>query len=160
TSKTLPLLYVSELLINPKPGTDAIINEAINRLLARETSEGAFSLWPIARPNPTDDSDREGMDDDWLDAYVTDFLTRARDRSFAVPDTAFKLALDHLRNYLAITDVSKVDLKKEGGNLAYVYYVQARNKLPPSLSDLHFIYEQKLGEVPTAIARAQIGAAF
>ena len=160
TSKTLPLLYVSELLINPKPGTDAIINEAINRLLARETPEGAFSLWPIASLNSNDDSDREDMDDVWLDAYVTDFLTRARERRFAVPDTAFKLALDHLRNYLAITDVSKIDLKKDGGNLAYVYYVLARNKLPPSLSDLHYIYEQKLGEIPTAIARAQIGAAF
>jgi uncharacterized protein YfaS (alpha-2-macroglobulin family) len=159
TSKTMPLLYVSELLINPKPGTDTIINEAIGRLLARETSEGAFSLWPIASLVP-DDSDREDMDDVWLDAYVTDFLTRAREHRFAVPDTAFKLALDHLRNYLSITDVSKIDLKKDGGNLAYVYYVLARNKLPPSLSDLHYIYEQKLAEVPTAIARAQIGAAF
>ena len=37
------------------------------------TSNGAFGLWSV------------GGDDMWLNAYVTDFLTRARERGFAVP---------------------------------------------------------------------------
>ena len=47
---------------------------------------GSFGLWSA------------GGDDVWLDSYVTDFLTRAREHKFAVPETAFKLALDRLRN--------------------------------------------------------------
>ena len=43
------------------------------RLLARQGSNGSFGLWSV------------GGDDAWLDAYVTDFLTRARERGFEVP---------------------------------------------------------------------------
>ena len=57
-------------------------------MLARQGSNGSFGLWG------------PGGDDMWLDAYVTDFLTRARERNFAVPDVAFRLALDHLRNHV------------------------------------------------------------
>ena len=39
---------------------------SIPRLLARQGSNGSFGLWSV------------GGDDPWLDAYVTDFLTRAR----------------------------------------------------------------------------------
>lgn len=39
-----------------------------------------------------------GGSDTWLDAYVVDFLTRAKEKGFAVPDQAFSLALDRLRN--------------------------------------------------------------
>ena len=53
---------------------DQRIRDAIDRVLARQASNGSFGLWGV------------GGDDAWLDAYVTDFLTRARERSFAVPD--------------------------------------------------------------------------
>ena len=39
--------------------------------------------------------------DIWLDSYVTDFLTRARERGFAVPQKALDIALDRLRNAVA-----------------------------------------------------------
>ena len=57
-------------------------------LLSRQGSNGSFGLWSV------------GGDDVWLDAYVTDFLTRARERNFAVPDVAFQLALQRLRNFV------------------------------------------------------------
>src|SRR5262249_21618629 len=73
---------------------------------------------------------------------------------------AFKLALDHLQNFLTIAgDVRNVDFTKDGSNLAYVYYVLARNKLAP-VSDLKTVYEQRLAEMPTAMARARIAAAL
>ena len=43
-----------------------------------------------------------GGEDAWLDAYVTDFLTRARERGFVVPDVAFRQAIDHLRNFVSV----------------------------------------------------------
>ena len=52
---------------------DDRIRDAIERVLSRQDSSGAFGLWSV------------GGDDLWLDAFVTDFLTRARERGFAVP---------------------------------------------------------------------------
>src|SRR5262249_54080383 len=91
TSRALPLLYVNELAAEAHLALDAAIDQrvrdAIDRLLARQGSNGSFGLWSA------------GGDDAWLDAYVTDFLTRARERGFAVPDAAFKLALERLQNF-------------------------------------------------------------
>ena len=77
---------------------------------------------------------------------MTDFLTRARERKFAVPDAAFKLALDRLRNNVATSP----DLRKNGGpDLAYALYVLARNGAAP-VGDLRYIADSKLNDVVTA----------
>src|SRR6202035_1662224 len=108
TSRSLPLLYLSDLAkdspIAADPTTDQRLREAIETLLTRQDSNGSFGLWSV------------GGEDIWLDSYVTDFLTRARERKIAVPETAFKLALDRLRNTVANT----TDVGKNGGtDLAY-----------------------------------------
>jgi alpha-2-macroglobulin len=158
TSRALPLLYAGELLIDPKPESAAAITEAISRLLARQSGEGLFRLWSVA--NLTGDDNSDSGDDIWLDSYVTDFLTRAREHGFAVSDVAFRLALDHLKNFLSLKgDINKIDLAEDGTNLAYVYYVLTRNKLAP-VSDLKTVYERGLSSIPTALARAQIAAAL
>ena len=148
TSRALPLLYVNELAAEQHlaldSGIDQRIRDAIDRLLARQSSNGSFGLWGV------------GGDDGWLDAYVTDFLTRARERGFAVPDTAFKLALDRLRN-----EVNRAqDVSKDGGrDLAYALYVLARNGVAP-LGDLRYIADAKLNDLATPIAKAQVAAAL
>ena len=56
-------------------------------MLANQSAEGGFGLWGPA------------SGDFWLDAYVTDFLSpRHARRAIAVPDMAFRTALDNLRN--------------------------------------------------------------
>ena len=93
TSRAMPLLYVNELAGQAHLALDGDIDQrirdAIERLLARQGSNGSFGLWSV------------GGDDAWLDAYVTDFLTRARERNFEVPAAGFTLALDRLRNFVA-----------------------------------------------------------
>ena len=148
TSRALPLLYVNELAAEQHLALDSSIDQrirdAIDRLLARQSSNGSFGLWGV------------GGDDGWLDAYVTDFLTRARERGFAVPDTAFKLALDRLRNQVNTAQ----DVSKDGGrDLAYALYVLARNGVAP-LGDLRYIADAKLNDLATPIAKAQIAAAL
>jgi uncharacterized protein YfaS (alpha-2-macroglobulin family) len=148
TSRALPLLYVNELAAEAHLALDAAIDQrvrdAIDRLLARQGSNGSFGLWSA------------GGDDAWLDAYVTDFLTRARERGFAVPDAAFKLALERLQNFA----VNAPEPSKDGGReLAYAFYVLARNGLAP-LGDLRYIADAKLDDVVTPIAKAQIAAAL
>jgi uncharacterized protein YfaS (alpha-2-macroglobulin family) len=148
TSRALPLLYVNELAIEAHLALDTAIDQrirdAIDRLLARQGSNGSFGLWSV------------GGDDAWLDSYVADFLTRARERGFAVPDTGFKLALDRLRNFVS----NAPEPGRDGGrDLAYALYVLARNGTAP-VGDLRYIADTKLGDVATPIAKAQIAAAL
>jgi uncharacterized protein YfaS (alpha-2-macroglobulin family) len=148
TSRALPLLYVNELAAEAHLALDSTIEQrirgAIDRLLARQSSNGSFGLWGV------------GGDDGWLDAYVTDFLTRAREKGHPVPDVAFKLAIDRLRNIVA--NAPEVD--KDGGrDLAYALYVLARNGVAP-LGDLRYLADGKLAQLATPIAKAQIAAAL
>ena len=147
TSRALPLLYVNELAneshLALDTAVDQRIRDAIERLLARQGANGSFGLWGA------------GGDDIWLDAYVTDFLTRARERNFAVPDVAFKLALDRLRNYVSQSDPTK-DLNSD---ITYAYYVLARNGAAP-LGDLRYLADTKLDALKTPIAKAQLAAAL
>ncbi len=147
-SRALPLLYVSELSADTQlavdTGVDERIAKAIAIVLARQGSEGAFGLWS------------PGGDDAWLDAYVTDFLTRARARGFSVSDDQFKLALDRLRNYVSTAP----DVATDGGlALSYALYVLARNGLAP-VGDLRYIADVKLNDLSTPAAKAEIAAAL
>ncbi len=148
TSRALPLLYVNELASEAHlaldAGIDQRIRDAIDRLLARQGSNGSFGLWS------------PGGEDIWLDSYVTDFLTRARERSFAVPDVAFKLALDRLHNFVGTAQ----DPSRNGGrDLAYALYVLARNGAAP-IGDLRYFVDTKLDDFATPIAKAQLAAAL
>jgi uncharacterized protein YfaS (alpha-2-macroglobulin family) len=147
-SRAMAMLYVNELAaqaqLAPDGDVDQRIKDAIPRLLARQGSSGSFGLWSV------------GGDDPWLDAYVTDFLTRARARGFDVPQTAYTLAIDRLRNYVATAP----EPSKHGGReLAYALYVLARNGAAP-IGDLRYIADVKLSDVATPIAKAQIAAAL
>uniref|UniRef100_UPI0032B60CD2 alpha-2-macroglobulin n=1 Tax=Xanthobacter sp. KR7-225 TaxID=3156613 RepID=UPI0032B60CD2 len=148
TSRALPLLYFNELAQltgkDQDPGADGRIGEAVARVLARQDSSGSFGLWA------------PGGEDTWLDAYVADFLGRAREKGFAVPDIAFRLALDRLRN---IVNLSGAQLDSPSEGLAYALYVLARNGRAP-LGDLRYIADTKLGDLSSPLAQGQVGAAL
>ncbi|WP_316215062.1 MULTISPECIES: alpha-2-macroglobulin [unclassified Bradyrhizobium] len=148
TSRALPLLYVNELAAGAHLAMDTAVDQrirdAIDRLLARQGSNGSFGLWSA------------GGDDAWLDAYVTDFLTRAREKGFAVPDVLFKSALDRVRNSV----VNAEEPEKTGGrDLAYGLYVLARNGVAP-IGDLRYLADTKLSNLATPIAKSQLAAAL
>ncbi|KAB0266010.1 alpha-2-macroglobulin family protein [Microvirga brassicacearum] len=146
-SRALPLLYVNKLAEEEKLSLDESADErvrgAIERVLARQDSNGSFGLWSV------------GGDDLWLDAYTTDFLTRAREKGFVVPAVAFNLALDRLRNFVANT----TQVEDDGSNLAYAAYVLARNGRPV-MGDLRYLADTKFAEFGSPLARAQIAAAL
>ncbi|MBI2713058.1 MAG: alpha-2-macroglobulin family protein [Rhizobiales bacterium] len=148
TSRAVAMLYINELAaqarLSPDGDIDQRIKDAIARLLARQGSNGSFGLWSV------------GGEDAWLDAYVTDFLTRAKERGFEVPAAAFTLALDRLRNYVGSAPEPAKDGVRE---LAYALYVLARNAAAP-VGDLRYIADVKLGDVATPIGKAQIAAAL
>jgi alpha-2-macroglobulin len=147
-SRALPLLYVNRLAALDKLALDGAVDErvreAIERLLARQDSSGDFGLWSA-----------QGSNDLWLDAYVSDFLTRARERGFAVPQAAFTQALDRLRNAVA----NATEVRDGGADLAYAAYVLARNGRPV-MGDLRYLADTKLTAFATGLARAQLAAAL
>jgi uncharacterized protein YfaS (alpha-2-macroglobulin family) len=94
--------------------------------------------------------------DPWLDAFVTDFLTRARERNFVVPQQAFDQALDRLRNEVVNAPEPNKD-NAEG--LAYALYVLARNGRPV-IGDLRYLSDAKLDAFATPLGKAQLAAAL
>ncbi|WP_462322856.1 alpha-2-macroglobulin family protein, partial [Halochromatium sp.] len=171
TSRALPLLYLDAVTLNaglavgtkaaamdertsatahaPTAADDAEddvtarIRKAIAEILAHQHSTGGFGLW------------QPGLGDLWLDAYVTDFLTRAREQGYQVQANAFGNALDNLRNQLSYA----ADFDKGGEGIAYALYVLARNSRVP-VGDLRYYLETKLDAFATPMARAQLGAAL
>ncbi|MCF7985652.1 MAG: alpha-2-macroglobulin, partial [Thiohalocapsa sp.] len=145
TSRALPLLYLDRVAVAAGLPADADIpariDDAVRRVLANQSSGGGFGLWA------------PGSGDLWLDAYVTDFLTRAREQGHDVPETAFSMALDNLRNQLGYA----ADFKHGGEGIAYALYVLARNARVP-IGDLRYYLETKLDALATPMARAQLGA--
>ncbi|MGO4573800.1 alpha-2-macroglobulin [Microvirga sp. 2TAF3] len=146
-SRALPLLYVNRLAEEEKLSLDEKADDrvrgAIERVLSRQSSNGSFGLWSV------------GGDDLWLDAYAMDFLTRARERGFAVPQVAFKLSLDRLRNFVANT----TQVEDNAANLAYAAYVLARNGRPV-MGDLRYLADTKLDAFGSPLARGQLAAAL
>lgn len=147
-SRAMPLLHVNRLASLEHLALDANADErvqnAIERVLARQGANGSFGLWGV------------GGEDLWLDAFTADFLTRARERQFPVPQTAFNLALDRLRNQVVNTGEI---VKEEAAGIAYALYVLARNGRPV-MGDLRYLADNKLADFATPMARAQIGAAL
>lgn len=146
TSRAMPLLYLSDFgtpsrfRLTQEPAET--VKNAIARLVARQGSDGSFGLWEA------------GGNDVWLDAYVTDFLTRARERGYEVPEQPFSMALDRLRNTLSYATDGATD-----DGTAYAIYVLARNGRAP-LGDLRYVADAKLDEVKSPMARGQLAAAL
>jgi uncharacterized protein YfaS (alpha-2-macroglobulin family) len=147
TSRALPLLYFNALAKEIGIARDADvgqrINTAITDVLAKQSSNGSFGLWS------------PGSGDLWLDSYVTDFLTRAREAGHAVPDRAFGQALDNLQNQLSYSD----DMESGGEATAYALYVLARNKRA-AIGDLRYYVDTRLKKFTSPLSKAQLGAAL
>ena len=148
-SRAMPLLYVNKLAAQEMLPIDGTlgdrVRDTIERVLTRQDSSGAFGLWSA-----------EATDDLWLHAYVSDFLTRARENGFTVPQKSFDQALDHLRN--AVVNANDVEAGK-GEAIAYGIYVLARNGRPV-MGDLRYLADTKLASFESPLARAQLAAAL
>lgn len=147
TSRALPLLYFGEVAqvmgLDGAENIDARIAQAITEVLQNQTAEGAFGLWGPSSGEM------------WLDAFVTDFLSRARARGFDVPDRAFRQALDNLRNQVNYT----ADFDEGGEDLAYALMVLAREGAA-AVGDLRYYADVKGDAFSTPLAQAQLGAAL
>ncbi|MBY6141426.1 alpha-2-macroglobulin family protein [Leisingera daeponensis] len=147
TSKALPLLYLSSVAqaagLGNGPAVDARINAAIRQVLTRQAPSGAFGLW------------RADSGEFWLDAYASDFLSRARAQGYEVPQQAFAQAMDNLRNRINYAP----DFDRGGEEIAYALLVLAREGAA-RMGDLRYYADVKGGAFATPLAAAQVGAAL
>lgn len=147
TSRALPLLYLGSL-----PGEGAgddnaeirkRVQDAIYKVLGNQEASGSFGLWS------------PGSGDLWLDAYVTDFLTRAREQSYDVPEQAISTALLNLRNGVGYDG----NVSDRGNEMAYALYVLARNR-QAAISDLRYYADNAADGFRTPLAKAHLAAAL
>ncbi len=147
TSRAMPLLYfgtVAEAMgLADREDIPSRISTAIDKVLSNQSASGSFGLW------------RPASGDLWLDAYVSDFLSRARAQGYAVPDVAFRAAMDNLRNRVNYA----ADFDSGGQAIAYALYVLAREGAA-SMGDLRYYADEKGDAFSTALAAAQMGAAL
>ncbi len=149
TSRAMPLVYLDDVAASVGIAANTKIHErvqkAIRGVLADQAASGAFGLW-----GPYD-----AGGDLWLDSYVTDFLTRAAEKGYDVPDVARTIALDNLANGVAYAN----DFEKGGESIAYALYVLARAGRA-AIGDLRYYTDSKLDAFATPLAKAQLGAAM
>jgi uncharacterized protein YfaS (alpha-2-macroglobulin family) len=147
TSRAMPLLYLDGVAEAMGLATRDTIQDRVTQSIAEITSNqsanGAFGLW------------RPSSGDLWLDAYVTDFLTRARLAGYAVPDVAYDNAVGNLRNAVNYYP----DFDEGGRDLAYALFVLAREG-EAAVGDLRYYADQKADAFTSPLALAQVGAAL
>ena len=150
TSRALPLLYFNQVATvwagqnATEAGLRARVQEALQRILNMQDAGGGFGLWGADSPT-----------EDWLSAYAMDFVVRARQERYLVPDNAWKRGLDYLRERLSSDDFAEAEL----GWRAYALYVLARQQ-QAAIGDLRYLHDNHLQKLPTALAQAQLGASL
>ena len=146
-SRAMPLVYANAVAAQVGIAEDKALKEriqgAVTRVFEMQDSSGAFGVWG---PSNTDL---------WLTAYVTDFLTRAKETGTIVPREGFNRALDRLQNFISYAE----DFDKGGEDRAYALYVLARNGRAP-IGDLRYYADTRIDRFSTPLAKAQVGAAL
>jgi len=181
-SRALPLLYLNRISLaaglSGEPEAGPRLQAAIADLVGKQGADGGFGLWGA------------GGDDLWLDAFVTDFLTRAKDAGHGVPRVAFELALDNLRNRLAYAGdfggasqaggpgssmgadgeaeseaeaggyAAGGDSRQAGGEDVAYALYVLARNARAVIGDLRYYAEARLEAFASPLARAQLGAAL
>lgn len=167
-SVAYPLLYAGQVAADPKQRkSSAGLNEAVGKLLDRQTLDGAFGLWRVG----------DGEADAWLGAYATDFLWEAKAHGAPVPDSAMERALSAMRaisrpegwvsvgyrlEYPAWWGRNEEEAKKSTERMrsrasAYALYVLAKAG-KGDLARLRWWHDVQMKKDENPVARAQVAA--
>ncbi len=167
-SRAMPLLYADQIaaLANREEDTEirSRVQKAVSTLLNRQGADGAIGLWRVG----------DGHASPWLGAYAVDFLARAKDKGYVVPQEALERAYKSLANiaesrnlwstgydydvYSAPWNPDTSERLKARAS-AYAAYVLARvGKI--EASRLRYLHDQKLEDTPSPLSRGHIGAAL
>jgi uncharacterized protein YfaS (alpha-2-macroglobulin family) len=142
TSRGFPLAVLPD---GPMAGDDRAgrLQRAVASVLDRQRFDGGFALWTAS-----------GEAEPWLTPYALDFLLRAKTAGAVVPDQAIADVLKFLRE--AADEESSTPEAKAAQ--AYRLYVLARaGQGRPGAAR---VLAEDLDQLPTPLAKAQLGAAL
>lgn len=149
-SRALPLMVVNDvaLALGADRAADdnlgARVDKAVAQVLDKQRYDGSFGLWS-ARSETSP----------WLTAYALEFLTRARARNHAVPETPYTTGLTWLRRHAIDGGSNPADLASR----AYALHVLALAGVATP-GPTRYFHDGFLDKLPTPLARAQVGAAL
>jgi alpha-2-macroglobulin len=159
TSGLFPSLYTSAAQLNAlgiKGESDdkrrAAIDIGISRLLQMQRDDGGFALW-----------DKNGPEEYWLTAYVTDFLVRASEQGYSVPADTINNANNRLLRYLQDPGMMSVRYSEDTqasrfAIQAYAALVLARQQKAP-LGALREIWDRRT-QTGSGLPLMQLGVAL
>lgn len=167
-SRAMPLVYAEQLVEegarDNRPVARDRVQAAISRVLNRQSDNGAFGLWRAG----------DGYASPWLGAYTTDFLYRAKENGYEVPQAALDRSYQSLRTiaqgdawrvYGYETDVYESryhdDTEKKLMQRAapYALYVLARAG-KADVSRLRYLHDRELSDIRSPLAKAHLAAAL
>lgn len=143
TSGVFAQLYVTDSLLRQLgiEGSDSshrksAIDLAIQRLQSMQRSSGGFGLWSQRSP-----------EEHWLSVYVGDFLLRAREAGYLVPEANLQKLLQRIGSYLRSPSKihsydGRIDSETKFAVRAYAGQVLARYNLAP-LSVLRKMHDKQ-----------------
>ncbi|TNE63826.1 MAG: alpha-2-macroglobulin family protein [Alphaproteobacteria bacterium] len=148
-SRVFPALFykgLSQYYDLPKTADDAqnLIERSLVILTDRQRADGGFGIW-----------NSYGSQSNWLNAYVTDFLLRAREAGHYVSDNMIELAVGRLKQQVTRRSQGMEDRP----GTAYSLYVLARIG-EVSASEVRYFAERTGRHIPSALARGQVAAAL
>lgn len=155
-SAALPLIQMPKLaaMVLPERARDEdsdpteTVQKTITRILNRQDSEGAFGMWSAGQGGDT-----------WLNAHSTEFLSMARAAGYEVPDKAWQMAIDNLRNAVNYATSPASADRWENSGLAYATLVLARERAA-SIGDLRYYADAAGDAFKTPLSAAQIAASL
>ncbi len=167
-SRAMPLIYAEQLIEegaqDNRPVARDRVQAAVSRVLNRQSDNGAFGLWRAG----------DGYASPWLGAYTTDFLYRAKENGYEIPQAALDRAYQSLRTiaqgdawrvYGYQTDVYESrwhdDTEKKLMLRAapYALYVLARAG-KADVSRLRYLHDRELNDIRSPLAKAHLAAAL
>ncbi|TXL70431.1 alpha-2-macroglobulin family protein [Vineibacter terrae] len=144
TSRALPLLYFNDVALLGAQHEDRAIarrvQDAVFSVLDRQASDGGFGMWTA----------QGSIADPWLQVYALDFLMRAREKGFVVPETPYRRGLLWLQR----------SAEKMAPNAqAYAWYVLARAGLADA-GRVRYFQDTDGDKIVGALGRGQLAAAL
>ena len=127
------------------------LNQIIQTLRQRQTSEGGFLYWPGLA--------NDHYDSRFASIYALHFLTEARDKGYLVPGELIRSGLQYLDQVVSQSPNNLEDAELQ----AYAIYILARNEIVPTNYLAHlqqYLEENEPDHWRTDIAGALIAASY
>ena len=127
------------------------LNKAIQSTLNRQRFDGLFGLWSAFDSG-----------EPWLSAFTMDFLMRAKEKGYAIPQSAIDQGMEGMRRIASGQSGVDSDDDRYGRGpsaQAYAHYVLARAG-QAKLADLRYAADQMSQRSTPALALAHVAAAM